>query len=163
MTVPVPEVPLDPWLPTLAQIGAYVPAYTVEVGPGNDVYTGTFSVNTTPTQAQVESMRGDALQWLLASTGALVEASNDAAKTVVAIRTAGMIALTTTPTQDGASATALLAQADAMLAALVSTNDAAGGASPEGSSGVPVWNIEPFDERAYRYFNGRNLSDVRRY
>lgn len=151
----VPTEPVED--PTLEQIGAYVPDYTVEAGVGNDVQTGTFSGATTPTDVQVRSLRDDALAWVQASAGTLVGVGVTLGGAVAALRTAAMIVLSTPP-GDVARAEAMLRQADAALASLVEVNEAAGGTPPStASTAVPYWNIPPVDTGRARYFNGRPL------
>lgn len=152
MTVETPG-----YVPSLTQVGAYVPQRTVQVGIGTDTLSYTFDGSTTPTAAAVTSLRTDAVQWMTSRLGMVAGPVMVQASYVAAIRTAGMIELSlASSAEDMQQAQFLLAQADEGLTALVTSNEDAGGGINAGGL-LPQWSFEPYDARRRAFYEGRDF------
>jgi hypothetical protein len=65
-------VPANTWAPTLPDVGRHIPTRTRDLSnPGSDVMLGTFTANTTPDDAAAQGFIDDAVQWVVASAGAM--------------------------------------------------------------------------------------------
>lgn len=77
------------WAPTLADVARHIPTRTRDVAtPGSDQLLGTFTEGTTPTADQAQGFIDDAVQWVIASVGALPTGLPPTDEIMVAARTA---------------------------------------------------------------------------
>jgi len=62
----------EPWAPTVTDVARHIPTRTRDAkSPGSDTLLGTFTVNTTPTDAQAQTVIDDAVAALTAEFGDL--------------------------------------------------------------------------------------------
>lgn len=136
---------LPSWAPTLEHVADYITSRTVDaVTPGSDTPTGTFSATTYPTDAQVNRLIEAACAWVTSVTGAVVTDLEDAARSVAAMRAAGLVELSYPLRNDEIDevAQALLSQAQVGRDELVAANLAAGGAVV-GQTATPRGSFPP--------------------
>lgn len=120
------------WTPTRERVADYVRHRTVPVDFETEGEpTGTFSATTTPPGSSVDRLITGAVGWVLAATGDLDSSLTDAAQECAALRAAGFVELAGRPPVDSGLATALFAQADTALKALVARNEALTGSDPD--------------------------------
>ncbi len=141
----------DPaWAPSLVQVASYIPARTAAVATISDTLAGTFSAQTRPTDTQVTSLISDACAWVLLRTGVIITTGPSAeplarmATATAAVRTAGMVELSyPIRAADINTADKLLAQADSMLAELVTANTVAGAIDAGPAVLLPTGSFPP--------------------
>lgn len=136
----------EPFVPSLREIGTYVPTRTVPVGvPGSAVPLGTFDTTTVPNDEAVTQLAKAAARWVASRAGTVDESLYGLAADVAAIRAAAFVELAY-PVRDAEVNVwqALFDAADAAMASLVEANEAAG-ESPPGEGLLPVYSFpEPF-------------------
>ncbi len=60
----------EPWAPTVSDVAKHIPTRTRDTRtPGSDALLGTFTANTTPTDAQAQAVIDDVVAALVAETG----------------------------------------------------------------------------------------------
>lgn len=139
--LPSPSDDRVSWTPFLSDVADYVPFLTVDVvTPGSQLYLGTFTGQTSPTDEQAQRVIDKAVALtLVASVGVftLPPALEPVAKTVAALRAAAMLARTYARNdQDLALAASLDVAADAGLATLVLQVGEQGGGTGTGPAPV---------------------------
>lgn len=148
---------LPDWAPDLTRVATYIPERTVEIDRESDgMPVLSFTANTRPSAAQVQSQIEGAVAWvLLDTTSSLDSTLFDAARELAAIRAAGLAEIAW-PVRDGDinAGQALLTQADAGLKSLVARNDVITGENPEVFEVAPVWSFpcpDPWGDSNYLY------------
>lgn len=129
------------WQPALTDVAAYIPTRTLPTDtPGSDVFTGTFSASTTPTDTEALVLITAATEHTASAVGVIQTATLALAKITAAIRAAAFIELAY-PVRDAdvAVADSLTALADKMLETLILANTDAGGV-PAGTA-LPAWSF----------------------
>jgi hypothetical protein len=134
------------WSPFLSQVADFVPYLTVDTTtPGSQVYLGTFTGATTPTDEQAQRHVDDAVALMRPAIPSISAALYPAARTVAAMRAAASLARAfPRRPEDIAAAAALDVRADASWKILVTAAEIEDG--PVGSTvGNPHWSfpVEP--------------------
>lgn len=136
---------LPAWAPDLAAVASYITSRTLDNAlPGDPTPTGSFNVDTYPTDAQVTGLIPGSCQWVTVATGTIDAALYEAAAACAALRTAALIELSF-PTRDAevSIAETMLAQALALRTDLAGANIAITGVDPSTSAHelVPQWTM----------------------
>lgn len=139
---PLPGVGTRPaWSPFLSNVADHVPYLTVDTNtPGQQVYLGTFTGTTTPTDEIAQRHIDLATSMIAPLLPGMINALYPAARGVVALRAAASLARAYARRQeDIAAAASLNAQADSAWKLLVE----AYGNNNQGTTGVdvPYWNF----------------------
>lgn len=135
-----------PWVPARRAVAALVPTRTVSQDGTDPVLTGTFTDLTSPTAVQADEILAQAVSWVAMRTGTVDASLYEAARSVAAMRAAGMV-LTAYPLGDAEADTDAarrwldLALAD--LIALVIANTATG---TDDGPGTPVVGAYSFPD-----------------
>lgn len=135
---PLPGTSTRPaWSPFLSDVADFVPMLTVDATvPGSQVYLGTFTGNTSPTDEQAQRHIDNAVRFVGAGFGALTTELASMARSVAAVRAAATLARAFARNPDDLDlATALERQAAADLTVLIGAVENAGSTS---LSAVPV-------------------------
>lgn len=135
--VPLPGTSLRPaWSPFLSQVADHVPYLTVDtVTPGSQLYLGTFTGFTTPTDEVAQRHVDDAVALMLPAIPTISSVLYPAARTVAALRAAASLARAfPRRPEDLAAAAALETRADVSWKVLVEA------AENEGSAASTVLN-----------------------
>lgn len=125
--MPIPAGPsptLPAWAPTREQVAAYVPRRTlVGTTDGYGIAALTWTDETYPTGASVDSIIADACNWVLLATGALDSTLEGSAATIATLRAAGWVTRTYPDNrEDLDDAKELLDRAEADLKRLAAAN-----------------------------------------
>lgn len=132
------------WIPTREQVAAYVPKRThVGSTTGYGATMGTFTADTRPTAASVDSLISQAAQWIELSAGPITTvAVVDGARTAAAMRVAGWIEMQWGSTEDQAHGKLLLAEAEKLRKDVAAGNIAETGDNPTAAPAImPVWSF----------------------
>ncbi|MGH3656778.1 MAG: hypothetical protein ACRDUA_08955 [Micromonosporaceae bacterium] len=134
-----------PWVPGLPEVADYIPSRTVAQGVGTQTPADTFTTDTTPTDVQASRVTAAATSYVAAKVGTLHDTLTDMARSVAAMRAAGLIELSYPERDDDVNvAEQLLAAAREALEVLVEANNETGGGSPSDPSNLlPVWTFPP--------------------
>lgn len=149
-SLPVPSDDRASWTPFLSDVADYVAYLTVDTtSPGGQVYLGTFTGDTTPTDEQVQRIIDREMSIVAAATigiAPMPTALYSLANTVVALRAASIIARTYQRTNelDLRFATTLDAWASAALADLVRAVGEQGGGPGSGPAPVGYFPDAPY-------------------
>jgi hypothetical protein len=127
-----------PWAPFLSDVADHVPWLTVDtVTPGSQVYLGTFTGRTTPTDEQVQRHIDQAVSIVGAGLGTLPASMYRMARGVAAIRAASTVALAFPRSRaDLDTADRLAVRAASDLTVLTAAAEVAGSSPP--ASPAPV-------------------------
>jgi hypothetical protein len=143
---PLPSASSDrpPWAPFLSDVADHVPWLTVDtVTPGSQVYLGTFTGRTTPTDEQVQRHIDAAVSVVGAGLGALPASVYRMARGVAAVRAASTVALAFPRSRtDLDTGDRLAARASADLTVLTAAAEVAG-SSPSASPAPVMYAPEP--------------------
>lgn len=133
-----------PWVPTRRAVAALVPTRTVGQDGTDPVLTGTFTEATSPTAVQVDEILSQSVAWVAMRTGTVDTSLYEAARSVAAMRAAGMV-LTAYPLGDAEADTDAarrwLDLAGVDLAALVAANTATGTDDGPGTPTVGAYSF----------------------
>lgn len=133
--------------PGLVEVADYIPARTVATGVGEQNPVNTFTSDTTPNSAQAARIAESAARYVASRVGTIDKALYDMARSVAAMRAAGLIELAY-PIRDGDINTAqqLLAESAsgvaAVLTADITTLDTSGGSD---AAQLPRWSFPVVD------------------
>lgn len=139
---PLPGASTRPgWSPFLSQVADHVPWLTVDtVTPGSQLYLGTFTGDTTPTDEVAQRHVDDAVALMLPAIPTLGVVLYPAARTVAALRAAASLARAfARRPEDVTAAAALEARADASWKVLVEAAENEGSAAA--TVGNPHWSF----------------------
>lgn len=135
-----------PWVPSLREIGTYVPTRTVPVNlPGSAAPLGTFDTTTVPNDEAVTQLAKSAASWVRSRAGEIDPTLYDYATSVAAIRAAAFVELAY-PIRDAEVNVyaALFEQARLALEGLIDAN-ASAGETPPGQGLLPAYSFpDPF-------------------
>lgn len=137
---PLPGTGTRPaWSPFLSDVADHVPYLTVDsVTPGTQVYLGTFTGYTAPTDEVAQRHVDRAVSLMLPSISGITAALRPAARSVAALRAAASLARAyPRRPEDMATAAALIAAADSAWKTLVDAAEAEGSAG--GTVLSPRW------------------------
>jgi hypothetical protein len=143
---PLPSASSDrpPWAPFLSDVADHVPWLTVDtVTPGSQVYLGTFTGRTTPTDEQVQRHIDAAVSVVGAGLGTLPASMYRMARGVAAVRAASTVAQAFPRNRtDLDTADRLAARASSDLLVLTAAAEVAG-SSPPASPAPVMYAPEP--------------------
>lgn len=139
---PLPGTSTRPaWSPFLSQVADHVPYLTVDTTtPGSQLYLGTFTGDTTPTDEQAQRHIDSAVALMRPAIPLISAALYATARAVAALRAAASLARAfPRRPEDLANATALDARADAYWKVLVTAAEQEG--TSAGAVGTPHWSF----------------------
>jgi hypothetical protein len=129
------------WSPFLSQVADHVPYLTVDtVTPGGQLYLGTFTGDTTPTDEQAQRHVDEAVALMRPAIPNITAALYPAARAVAALRAAASLARAfPRRPEDITAANSLDARADASWKILITAAQSEG--TQAGAPGVPHWSF----------------------